>query len=425
MKTLKEPDKIVTLSLGTQTYEPNIKYVDNPYIIREGKALFNTLTDEAVLLEDNDSETELVRRWMLIPETTDVRTLMYLIRQKRIAGRNGPGSNLKSFYTIFTTTACNAKCEYCFEKDSKILTMSEEVAEKVADYIIESQLKGKKPIRLKWFGGEPLCNKNVINIISKKLIDNDVNFTAQITSNGDLFDTCTDKELTDIWRLTSVQLTVDDIGSKYDSIKVLPTGAYERLKKTIERFSKLKIRVHLRIHFNPEIGFKVCKNIIEEFKNYPNILMYTRLIFHNESKEYYDELLKVEAEIESTGKNSYSFPNYSTPNHCMADSLRMVTITPEGYLVPCEHYTYGEHVYGSVFTKRKNQEILDKWALREKYTKDECKSCPLYPSCRKLVMCPAEGKCSDGYQYYQIETIKRALRKKVEEINGRNSNTDN
>jgi len=418
MKTLKEPDKVIVSCLGTQIYDPNVKYVINPYLIREGNAVFNSLTDEAVLLEDKDLESELVRRWILIPKDADVTTLMYLIRQRKIAGKNAPGSNLKSFYTIFTTTACNARCGYCFEKNSKILTMSDETAEKVADYIIRSRLKNDNPIRLKWFGGEPLCNKKVINIISQKLIDNNVKFTAQITSNGDLFDTCTDSELKDIWHLNIVQLTVDDIGKNYDNIKVLPSGAYDRLKKTIERLGRLKIRVHLRIHYNPEIGFDTCKKIIEEFKNYPSLLMYTRLVFHNESKEYYDNLIKVENEIEAAGKRKYGFPNFSAPNHCMADAKQMVTITPEGYFVPCEHYAYGEHVYGSVFSRDKNQDILNKWSEREKYTKESCKDCVLYPSCRKLTMCPAEGKCSDGYQYYQIETIKRALRKKVEEING-------
>ena len=102
----------------------------------------------------------------------------------------------------------------------------------------------------------------------------------------------------------------------------------------------------------------------------------------------------------------------------MSDSRKIACITPTGNLSPCEHFAYGEHVYGSIYSKDRNEDILKKWSVREKYVTPTCKNCPLYPSCRKIVMCPAEGKCSEGYQYYQIETIKRALRKKVEEING-------
>ncbi len=421
MKTLKKPDKLVVSCLGTQIYQPNIEYVENPYLIREGNAVYNALTDEAVLLENKDSKYDLIHRWFLIPKNTDVGTLMYLIAQKRAYERNGPGSSLKTFYTIFTTTACNAKCGYCFEKGSKILSMSSKTANDVADYIIRTRVKGNKPIRIKWFGGEPLCNKNAINIISKSLNDAGVKFVSQMTTNGDLFDSCSDEELKDIWHLSTVQLTVDDVGANYERIKVLPDGAYERLKKTVERITELKIRVHLRIHYNPELGMEACKKIIEDFKDYPNLLMYAKLVFYNDSKEHYDELLKIETEIEATGNRTYGFPNYSTPNFCMADSNRIVTITPTGELTSCEHYTYGEHIYGSIYTREKKHDVLNKWTIREKYEMSSCKKCPLYPSCKKLVMCPAEGKCSEGYQYYQIETIKRALRKKVEELGYQNN----
>lgn len=419
MKTLKDPSRLVVACLGTQIFDTNVNYVWSPYIVREGDAVFNALTDEAVLLEGNETEYDLIRRWMLIPETIDVRTLMYSIKQRRLYETTGPGSQLKTFYTIFTTTDCNASCPYCFEKGCEIKTMTDATANDVASYIIRSRSKSKTT-GIKWFGGEPLCNKNAINIISKKLIENNVDFHSEITSNGDLFDTCTDEELKDIWHVKSVQFTVDDAGKNYDLIKGLPDGAYERLKKSVERLWKLRIRVHLRLHYNPNVGLDACRKVIQDFKQYPNLTMYVRLVFHNDSVEHYKELIEIESEIEAAGKRTYGFPKYSVGNHCMADSTRMVSITPDGRFTPCEHYSSGENIYGSIYSREKRQDILDKWAAREKYEMSTCRECPLFPSCRKLVMCPAEGKCSDGYQYYQIETVKRALRKKVEEINGRN-----
>lgn len=420
MKTLKEPYNNFVYTLSMQIPDPHTKYIQNPYVVKDGDAVFNCLTGEAVLMEGNESNLELIRRWFLIPEDISMRTLMYTLDQTRLREVSRPGSNLKTLYTIFTTTKCNASCSYCFERGCEQKDMNDGTARDVADYILRTHSKSN-PITIKWFGGEPLLNKRPINIISKYLNENSVKFRSTITSNGYFFNDCTDEELKDIWHVRSVQFTVDDAGKGYESIKGLPSGAYEELRKTVERLEKLKIGVHLRLHFNPDVGIDACRRVVEDFKQYSNVSMYCKIVFQNDSKERYEELLELEKDLVSIGKKRYVFPNYGAGYHCMADNSSMVTITPDGKFTPCENFSDGENLYGSIYTREQDRTILRKWYMKTKYDDPACKTCPLYPNCRKLTMCPAEGKCSDGYQYYQIETIKRALRKKVEELNGGNN----
>lgn len=177
------------------------------------------------------------------------------------------------------------------------------------------------------------------------------------------------------------------------------------------RLEKLGVMIDFRIHYNPVKGKQTCIKIANRFKNFSNINMYVRLIYDNASEKYFKEVLEIEDYLHNINHKGYYFLNPDSIIHCMANSKKMIGITPEGGLTPCEHFAYGENIFGTIYKKEVDENILKTWSARYKFTDEKCKSCPLYPSCNKLIMCPAESKCSEGYQYYQIEKIKRALRK--------------
>lgn len=418
MKIIKRANELVSNLLGIQCIEHDVKYVKSKYLIEDNNVIYNTITGEAILTSDQNADKNyLISHWFYVPQNLDIYAFSHLLRQKRINASKGPGSYNKSLYVIFTTTACNASCSYCFEKEYDIYTMTEAIASDVADYI-EKTANRTREIKIKWFGGEPLCNKKAINIICKKLDEKKIRFSSIMTTNGSLLDECTDEEIVDIWKLKSVQLTFDDLDEEYEKIKKLPAGSFDKLVKNMVRLENLNIHIDLRIHYNPVKGKEVCFKIADRFKNFSNVHMYARLVYDNMSEKYFKELIEVDDHLVKLRKGNKSLPNPISTVHCMADSPRLIGITPDGGLTPCEHFAYGENVFGTIYEKEVDEEIIKTWSARYKFTDSKCKDCPLYPSCRKLVMCPAEGKCSEGYQYYQIETIKRALRKKVEEING-------
>lgn len=418
MKIINTANKFVKNTIGSQEIEVDLKYIESPYLIKYENSIYNTLTREAVVVEDLEKDISyLISNWFYVPKDFDVLSLCHLIRQKLLRNNNGPGSNLKESYTIFTTTACNAACTYCFEKGYKKITMTEKTAEDVALYILRSRNKSKST-NIEWFGGEPLCNKKVINKICSILKENGVKITSGITTNGSLLSECSDEELKDIWNVTHIQLTFDDVGEGYDTIKNLPKGTFDQLLKTMERLEKLNIYIAGRVHYSPDRGKEASIKVIDTITKFSNVHPYAKLLYDTGKKEYYDGLLELNEYIGTRRDRTYTFPAVAKINHCMADTNKIVAITPEGKLSPCGHYPYGDNIFGDVYTRAVNENILKSWRVREKAVKPECKSCPLYPSCRKIVMCPAEGKCSEGYQYYQIETIKRALRRRAKELNG-------
>lgn len=102
-------------------------------------------------------------------------------------------------YVIFTTTDCNARCFYCYELGRSRIPMSVETAHKAADYI--SAHCGGENVSIQWFGGEPLFNKNIIDIISSDLAAKGVEYTSIMISNGYLFDDATVKQAVKLWKL--------------------------------------------------------------------------------------------------------------------------------------------------------------------------------------------------------------------------------
>ena len=412
MKVIRKIRDYIYNIIGLQNIENDIEYVKSQYIIENNNAMYNTITGEAVLIENIEKDKNyLISHWFFVPKDMDIYSFSHLIRQKRLsASKKNILKYKKNLYVIFTTTACNAACPYCFEKDYDIYTMNEKVALDVADYI-EKTVDRTKPITLKWFGGEPLCNKKVINIICKQLNHKGIRFSSIITSNGSLLDQCTDEEIKNIWKLRKIQLTFDDTDEEYDKIKNLPIGSFNKLVINMQRLKKLDIIIDLRIHYNPIKGKQTCIKIINRFKNFSNVKMYIRLIYNNISKKYFKELLEIEDYLQNNSNSGYYFLNPDSIIYCMADSSKMIGITPNGGLTPCEHFAYGENIFGTIYENKINEDILQIWSARYKFTDKNCKNCPFYPSCNKLVMCPVEEKCSDGYQYYQIEKIKRALEK--------------
>lgn len=415
MEILREPNAFVARFLSPQLKESGFNYVESNYLVKEGNALYNTLTDEAVLVEDLEKDRdELIKRWFYVPEGFDVSPIVHVIRQKQLLYYSG--NRKKNNYVIFTTTACNAHCEYCFENGYKILTMTEDTASKVADYIKATYDPRVKEIKIKWFGGEPLVNPKAINIITSKLNKWGIKYWSELSTNGDLLDAFTNTELADNWHVKRIQFTIDETGERYDRIKGLGKGAFERLKTIAERLDKLPITLVIRVHYNPSRSVDICYKIVDEFKIYKHTRIYPRIVYGLETIEAYRNLLKIEDYIESVKKNSFGFPNFKAVTRCMADNPRVSCITPEGGLTVCEHYPYGENVYGSIDSNTIDDEaVVEKWSTRLKYVK-HCSSCVLYPICRKNTLCPADGGCTEAGLFYSIESIKRALRKKVTNV---------
>ena len=390
------------MTIGSQQVLPGVKYVEHGYITRVGNVVYNALTGEIAAVDDEADRDEMIRRWFLAPKGMNLAGLAHMIRQAAHGMKTARSINR---YTIFTTTGCNGACEYCFQHGLDPVIMSEETAAAVATFIMQHANPGLM-IRIRWFGGEPLTNKTVISQICEVLQRNRRRYQSSMSSNGDLFKDVTDEEV-ELWQLKSVQFTLDDVGEKYDTLKGLPDGAYDRLKATIERFPGINFT--LRVHYDPEKGTEPCYQIIDDFKSYSNVVMYAAMLYDGgKTQADYETLLQIENQMIEVGRYNMSLPSMTPDVYCMADSRQQACITPVGDLTPCEHFVTGE-TYGTIYSDARDQSVLDKWAAKCKDNVVSCAKCPLYPSCEMLCRCESAGKCSEGYKYYQLEKIKRAL----------------
>ena len=62
---------------------------------------------------------------------------------------------MKNIFEIMLSTACNARCPYCYEASARTSTMSLET-EKAMLALIRKAAASGDPMRVVWFGGEPL-----------------------------------------------------------------------------------------------------------------------------------------------------------------------------------------------------------------------------------------------------------------------------
>lgn len=401
MKIVRKRNSISIQTIGYQIKLPGVDYEEHGYLIREGNAIYNALTGEAAIVSDADT-FEMMKNWYTAPKGMNLAAFAHIMRQQAHKMKQ---SKFISRFIIFTTTGCNGACEYCFQHGLEAVNMSEKTATDVAQFILKKSNPGLE-VKIRWFGGEPLVNKAVMSQICQVLKDNNRAYTSSMSSNGDLLHDVSTEEML-LWRMKSVQVTVDAPGEEYDRIKGLPAGAYERLKETIERFTGVSFTI--RVHYDPKKGSDPCYQVVDDFKKYPNVIMYAAMLYDTEKTQAdYEELLKIEDYMIECGKMTPTIPQMNPDIHCMADNLTAACITPVGDLTPCEHFVTGES-YGTIYSDERDADVLDKWAAKCK-DRDECVDCPLYPSCEMLCNCESDGICSDGYQFYKISKIKRALK---------------
>lgn len=167
-------------------------------------------------------------------------------------------------YTILPTTACNARCFYCYESGVEHINMSKQTAEKLVAFI--KQHNGKKPIEIEWFGGEPLLCVERIDQICQLLKENGVEFYSTITTNGFLFNKELVSHAKTEWNLKSAQITVDGTEEVYNKTKAyvnVNESPYKKVMENIGHLLKDEITVKMRMNLSKENG-EDLKSLIED-----------------------------------------------------------------------------------------------------------------------------------------------------------------
>ena len=398
--------------------------------VQDGCILYNTLTKEILFVDkeecrDDTIKNVLVEKWFYVPCDFNEMNFVDEIRDVIKYTLCQPSGFVS--YIILPTTGCNARCFYCFEANSKKITMTDQMVGKVIDYIDRTRNKDSK-LSLQWFGGEPLMNKKAINRICSSLAERKIEFGSSMISNGYLFDEETIDDAKKKWNLNSVQITLDGTEDTYNRVKSYvykDVNAYKRVLDNIDNLLSSGIEVSIRLNIDV-YNTKYIRCLINElalrFKGKKGVTIYSHTLYEEvgkcggfirtdeHRKEICDFQKSLEDEIVSLGladSKHYMIDRKFKVHFCMADTAGSIVILPDGHLTKCESCLDGDYV-GHIDDECLNDDMLAKYS--KCYEKlEECKTCILYPGCIRLEVCHEAEKCHKEFRDKRISDLKDAI----------------
>jgi radical SAM protein with 4Fe4S-binding SPASM domain len=333
-----------------------------------------------------------------------------IINKNRADGINDTKSKL---FRIWTTTGCNARCFYCFEKGIKSINMNMETAAYVINYII-SNLEDNDKLLIEWFGGEPLLNPDVIDMISIELINycskHNIKYRAYIITNGSLItESIVNKFKT--YKIESCQITLDGYSEYYEHVKDYYFKNIYNFNSVINNIKLLtdnEINVSIRLNYSND-NYNTLIHLIEflhsEFDNNRHLCVYVYPLWSSTdsmiSDKYVSDVTLSEEYIDIVDKLvEYKFMSIKRvmgirykKNQCYARKVGTCSILPDGNITKCAE-TYNQ-IIGNIYDGITNKELYDEWT-----------STKLDPRC---VYCKYLPLCNDGCKGSMFNEMDRCI----------------
>ena len=438
MKTIVEPKERVDKLWGIQRTDTAATYRMMRYVLRidhNGDVLLqNVITGQLVKLDQAEAELleklpatftpemeQLIEHQFIVPNDFDEHQRVVGIRSilRKLADKQEkPGIN---HITIFPTTACNARCYYCFEKGVKSETMTEQTANEVVEFL-QKHCGGKK-LFIRWFGGEPTVGANRISQICEGLHQRGISFSSKITTNGYLFDEEMVEKACSIWNLKFAMISVDGTKERYNSVKAYVNACddpYERVMNNIGLLLAHGVHVNLRMNFDKQ-NYLEFKEILEEARDRfgDNSLLdvyvhqinghYQNLdssLVQGDEEWFNEKILELNKISRNMGllHKEIELPRLEY-KWCIAARDDSVTILPQGQLVSCPERMNPDQYKGDLKHGVNNQDLICFWKQFADYEK--CHKCCLFPECVKILNCAGKDRCF--YKLERLDQIKELV----------------
>lgn len=437
MLTLQRPDSKVSALMGENkgikngdVIRPSLFSI--PFVLGDRKVVLNTFTRQCIEtkyfswfekpceLKYDEKDTEMkdliASDFLIARDFDEVKKYIGMLSFLRRAEKAEPGY---AGYTILPTTACNARCVYCYELGLKQKTMSKEIVEQTIRYILSTK-KENACINLHWFGGEPLIGERIIDRICEAMRENDVEYKSTMISNGSLMTEELAEKVRKEWHLNSVQITLDGRDEVYCERKRYPAfegSPYKSVLKGVHAMLKHDIRVDIRLNVdeeNMDEMLALTDELEEEFENDSMISIYCHSIFAEEdddsnraNDELYVGIRKLNDRLVKFNRNRREKNNKPDENkdfydrsdemkryYCMGDKPTMgPAILPDGSLYLCELIGDLDSV-GTVYDETPVNRDL--YIERNRLSEEKCNQCGMFPVCTDFSGCPV--KIRDCYR---------------------------
>ncbi|MBE7074778.1 MAG: radical SAM protein [Clostridiales bacterium] len=303
--------------------------------------------------------------------------------------------NDKQILTIYTTTACNARCAYCFEKGITPITIKKEDCKKLAKSIIGNI--NAKWLHITWFGGEPLINTYAIEEITKLVKEhcekNNIKYTASIITNGSLITKEIANKMQNEWEFKAVQITLDGLEKTYNKIKGYADGSnFNKVINNIKILTKIGQKVTIRVNFdknNLKNALKLVRFLNKQQLTSDKINIYFAPITTTKGndktkKELNKQYNKIFNKLIKYGylKNLNYFHFHLARYHCQAEQPNCFCLFPNGKTSKCQREK-PEHSKISIYDDNFLQKLNLQWNTNCKNKNfDECKTCKSLPHCQ-------------------------------------------
>ena len=369
-------------------YKENETIIFNPLYGSLGK-----LEDDVLERFNNDTLTEeekneMFERHIFIKDDFDEITK---INQGRVHGINNPN---RKVFRIWTTSGCNARCYYCFEKGVAVKTMDTVTMIQVAKYVCDRIEKGNE-IKLEWFGGEPLLNIKAIETISEIVMDKckelDAQYISSIITNGSLVDNTT-VDLFKRYNIKRAQITLDGYRSIYNESKNYVNKELHNFDNVIDSIRLLSdngIRVSVRLNYDNK-NYESLSELIDYLQdNFGDNKLVKTYVY-----PLWSAVKDGEFTTEAFADNNYiklidKLVNYGQMDperviglrrkvtQCAARNINSVAILPDGSISKCsETFT---QVIGNITDGITDTKTYNEWTSGELH--EECKTCKYLPVC--------------------------------------------
>lgn len=289
-------------------------------------------------------------------------------------------------FRILTTTACNARCTYCYEHGVSIGTMNQETVARTVAFI-KNTVPAGQPVQIEWFGGEPLVNMTAILQISRSLTAEGYPITSSMVTNGILLDQNKITLLKEVCGLEKVQITLDGPADTYSAVKGVPADSFYRVIRNIRLLSDMEITVHVRMNYaeNKSELKKLILYLGDTLGARKGIYYYIYPIFEqctSVPREIMMHILELNDELLATGlmkkQDMYQFTYRQT--RCFATNHHGYTIAPDGRLYNCTHVLNERGAVGSIDSYSPYHP--NRIRFTDQQLSERCAACVFYPLCK-------------------------------------------
>ncbi|MBQ6373896.1 MAG: radical SAM protein [Clostridia bacterium] len=351
---------------------------------------------------------QLVKDGFFVPAEKDedayyVEVIRLLRRLKHREGR--------VTFTILPTTACNARCVYCFEEGMVQQTMSPETAARTLDFICDTRRK-EETLWLNWFGGEPLLGTHVIDRICRGLTERSIPFASNMTTNGSLIDENVLERMNGPWHIKKVAISMDGDEEAYFRRKKYYNyrDTYRQVIEAAGIMAGQGIDVNLRINVDWEnlSGIDRFADDLERILEDPSVIRFYLQPLHSEwlkesIPDLWNQIGAYQMALESRGFSAYfrTEPRRLKLMRCPAhDPERHAIIAPDGGLYACDKCVPGT-ILGNIRNGIEDQAAFDSMAALPS-VQEKCRGCAMLPECTTTTQCPLTLACCKETRHIQL-----------------------